>query len=192
MQRSNRHRPPERMIALAIQPAPAASDPRAPFGFGAFIITARGRNEASFECHMHGYGAGYPPHAMCERLQGLFTPETLALIYHQAEDFGSQARRSRDPSRAEIMKSIPRSGLRTAQLAAIPHHILKHAGGVGGLQLSSRYSTPLGRLGYLGAEAQAVWVYWLFRRCTPSVRRQLLSSYQAWQVIEKARPRVTA
>ena len=179
MQRSNRHRPPERMIALAIQPAPAASDPRAPFGFGAFIITARGRNEASFECHMHGYGAGYPPHAMCERLQGLFTPETLALIYHQAEDFGSQARRSRDPSRAEIMKSIPRSGLRTAQLAAIPHHILKHAGGVG-------------RLGYLGAEAQAVWVYWLFRRCTPSVRRQLLSSYQAWQVIENARRKVIA
>ena len=192
MQTSNRHRPPERMIALAIQPAPAASDPCVPFGFGAFIITVRGRHEASFECHEHGYGAGYPPYAMRERLQGLFTPEVLALIYHQAEGFGSRARRSRDPSRAEIMKSIPRSGLRTGQLAAVPHHLLQHAGGIAGLQLSSRHSTPLGRLGYLGAEAQAVWVYWLFRRCTPSVRRQLLSSYQAWQVIENARRKVIA
>lgn len=192
MHRYHRHRLPERMIALAIQPPPIASAPPAPFGFGAFVVTPRGRGEASFERHAHGYAAGYPPHAMRERLQSLFTPDTLALIYHQVEDDAGQPSRRGDLFDAGIMENIPRSGLRTSLLVALPHHVFQHAGAMAGVQLPGRHPTPLGRLGYLGAEAQAAWTYWLFRRCAPSLRRHLLASYEAWQAIEKAKRKVIA
>lgn len=192
MHRYHRRRLPERMIALAIQPPPLASDPPAPFGFGAFIVTPRVRGEAGFERHAQGYAAGYPPRALRERLQGLFTPDTLALIYHRAPGFEDQQATTRVPLQARMMDHIPRSGLRTSLLVALPHHVFRHAGAMAGVQLPGRHSTPLGRLGYLGAEAQTAWIYWLFRHCAPSLRRHLLASYEAWQAIEKAKRKATA
>ena len=80
MRYRNYSRFPERMVALSILPPPLALDRPAPFGFGAFIVTRRWRDEAEFASYAHGYGAGYEyDHASTEAFSGQnYFPDELA------------------------------------------------------------------------------------------------------------------
>lgn len=180
---------PPRMVVLSLLPPPRASESLHPFGFGAFIVTRHSRNEAQFVLRVQGYGAGYDPHRMRRDLRSLFTPDTRALIYAPAATHGlGGSYRPAIPSHA-ILDLVPRSGLLANAFAALPHDMLAHAAGLAELDAPARDPSPLQRLRHLGAEAQAVWVYWLFKSCTPRLRRDLLASHAAWRVIERVRGR---
>ena len=178
---------PERMVVLSLLPPPHAFAPLHSFGFGAFVIARRGHDEAKFSLHSHGYGAGYEPQRIRRDISALFTPETQAVIYMPAPMHirGQRIAEAQFPS--TFLDLVPRIGLLSNVFAVLPRDILAHAAGIAGLSLSAANPSPLQRIGQLGIEAQAAWVYWLFKSCSPHVRRRLLAGHTAWQAIERAR-----
>ena len=176
---------PTRMVALSLLPPPNRLARQAPFGFGAFVINPRSLGEASFALYTQGYGAGHVPAPMRDAIRSLFDPETMALICA--------------PSRAQIgqlasvpfpdtyLDLVPRTGLRRNIFAPVPRHLLASAGRVGGLELAEAEPTPLARLGQIGREAQAAWIFWLQAYCPVNQRRKLLASYLAWKQLQNAR-----
>jgi hypothetical protein len=178
------------MVALSILPPPPSHEPAGPFGFGAFVVTQRDPGEAAFELHAHGFGAGYSPHAMREMIRDLFTPETMALIYERAEDELDRVISDKKGREGELMlEFVSRSGLRTRVHAAIPYHLLLHAGRIGGVQLPSSDFSPLGRIGGVGAEAQSIWIHWLILHCSRELSRSLFASFMAWREVRRAQKR---
>lgn len=178
---------PERMVVLSILPPPHTFEPLRPFGFGAFVCARHGHAEAKFALHAQGYGAGYDPQRIGCDIRALFTPETQALIYmpDQLRARGHRIVKAQFPS--SFFDLVPRVGLLSNVFAVVPRDILVHSAAIGRLTLPSVAPSPLQRVGQLGSEAQAAWVYWLFKSCSPNLRRSLLVAHTAWQAIERAR-----
>ena len=177
MQRAIRRTMPTRMVALSLLPPPNPFAPKAPFGFGAFVIDPKCRGEASFALHMHGYGAGHDPAPMRDAIRALFDPDTMALIC--ALSLPPAGELAQVPFPDAYLDLVPRTGLRRNLFAPMPRHILASAGRVGGLDLPEFEPTPLARLGQIGCEAQAY--------CPVNYRRKLLASYLAWRQLQRAR-----
>ncbi|WP_422358189.1 hypothetical protein [Qipengyuania flava] len=180
---------PERMVVLSILLPPLRHEPLAPFGFGAFIITPRWRNDAAFISHAHGYGAGYEPHRMREDIGRLFTPDTTALIHTTAPPGLGEGQRQAARITGRLLDFIPRSGLARNLRAHIPHDQLAHAARIGGLDFSDSIPTAIQRLVRLRSETQAAWIFWLLASCPPPVRRNLLASYLAWRALDQVASR---
>lgn len=178
---------PDRMIVLSILPSPGPGQPRVPFGFGALIVEQAHRGEARFELHAHGFGAGYRTQALRERLQALFTPDTMAIILNPVREFRLATSPDRDMEADRVLEHVPRSGLRTHVRVSVPHHALRHAAGMSGVQIPSLLTSPLARLRRIDAEAQAVWVYYLFAQPASRARRRRFASFKAWQQLQRAR-----
>jgi len=178
---------PEHMVVLTLLRPPHAFEPLRPFGFGAFIIARHSQTDARFALHAQGYGAGYDPRRIRDDIRAVFTPETQALIYIPVPPHvrGRRIAKSQFPS--SFFDLVPRVGLLSNVFAVLPDDILAHSAGIAGLSLSGANPSPLQRVGQLGIEAQAAWVYWLFKSCSPNLRRSLLAGHSAWQAIERAR-----
>jgi len=145
---------PDRLIALSILPPPEPWQPPAPFGFGALIAEQTRPGEARFALHAHRFGAGYRPDALRERLQPLFTPDTMALAYYPVRENEPDADARRQARR--MLAHVPRSGLRSKICACLPHHTFRSAGNLVGVELPGQSPTPLSRLHRITAEAQAI------------------------------------
>jgi len=179
---------PERMVVLSILPPPLALDRQAPFGFGAFIITRRWRDEAEFASYAHGYGAGYDPRRMREDIGGLLEPESMALIHTNAPPFSRQSVRFALRMNDYHPRFIPRSGLIRNIHADIPRDELIHAGRIGNLKgVALATTTPLQRLRHIHHEAEAAWLWWLMAGCAPRLRRPLLAAHTAWRKLKAAK-----
>lgn len=178
---------PQRMVALSLLPPPAAFESPRPYGYGAFIVERRGANEAALRLRVHGYGARYDPARLREDIRALFTPETQALIYAPLPSDIRRHRPAKAPLPPVILDCVPRCGLRSNILVSLPHDLLAHAAGIACIKQPAREPSSLQRVGQLGNEAQAAWVYWLFKSCAPQRRRSLLASHAAWLAIERAR-----
>lgn len=176
---------PTRMVALSLLPPPNPFAPKAPFGFGAFVIDPKCRGEASFALHMHGYGAGHDPAPMRDAIRAFFDPDTMALICAPSRSPAGEL--AQVPFPDAYLDLVPRTGLRRNLFAPLPRHILASAGRVGGLDLPKAEPTPLARLGQIGCEAQAAWIFWLQAYCPVNYRRKLLASYLAWRQLQRAR-----
>lgn len=185
MQRTLRRTMPGRMVALSLLPTPKRLAQQAPFGFGAFVIAPRRHGEASFALHTHGYGAGHDPVPMRDTIRSLFDPETMALICAPSRPQIGQL--AAVPFPDAYLGLVPRTGLRRNIFAPVPRHLLASAGRVGGLDLPEAEPTPLARLGQIGREAQAAWIFWLQAYCPVNHRRKLLASYLAWKQLHDAR-----
>lgn len=177
---------PERMVVLSLQLPPLRHEPLAPFGFGAFIVIRRWRNEAAFASHAHGYGAGYEPRRMREDIGRLFTPDTTALIHTTAPAGSRQGQRQATRVTSSLLDFIPRSGLMRNIHVNIPHDQLVHASRIGGRELSGPNPSVIQRLVQLRTETQAAWIFWLLVSCPPPVRRSLLASYLSWRALDQA------
>jgi len=180
---------PERVIVLSLALPPLHHEPAAPFGFGAFIITRRWRNDAAFASHAHGYGAGYDPRRMRVDIGKLFTPETKALIHVPVPSHSPAGKFGQMPLPSRFLAHVPRSGLAANIHARIPHDQLVNAANIGGVEICGPSASPLQRMGRFGDEAQAVWIFWLLTSCSPHIRRDLLASFTAWRALERARRR---
>jgi len=178
---------PERMVSLSLLPPPNRSTAPAPFGYAALVVTRRARSEAAFTLHAHGYGAGYDPMRMRDDIRRLFTPDTKALIYAPAPPHQYVRDLAQISFPAVYLDLVPRSGLVSNIFATIPHDQLVDAANIGGLTLSGPNPTPLQRIALIGAEAQAAWIFWLFRSCAPRLRRDLLAGHAAWRLLDQAR-----
>lgn len=187
MQYRNYSRFPERMVALSIFPPPLALDPRAPFGFGAFIITRRWRDEAEFTSNAQGYGAGYDPERMRSHIETLFTPETTALIHIPATPFSRRHELAPMPYSSSYSRYVPRCGLRRNIHAVIPHDQLVHAARIGGISIHGPNPTAIQRIARLHTEAQAAWLFWVIAARPPRIRRSVLAGYMAWTKLQKAK-----
>jgi|JRYH01.1.fsa_nt_gb hypothetical protein len=180
---------PERMVVLSIQLPPQRFEPRKPFGFGAFTVARRWRDEAVFSSHAHGYGAGYDPDRMKEDIGKLFTPETTALIHTPAPS-EIRCRHAAIPLVSRHLAFIPRSGLVRNIRASITPDELVRAARIGSLEVAPPEArTPLQRLWHIRYEAEAAWLWWLLAGCGPRVRRNLFAAHAAWQGIRSARSR---
>jgi|TARA_R100000501_G_C2581107_1_gene84339 hypothetical protein len=182
---------PERMVVLSLLSPPNSYEPRAPFGYGALIVSRRWRGEAAFSSHAHGYGAGYDPQRMRDAIRKLFTPESKALIHVPAPPHAPKYVTERMPFPAEYLDYVPRSGLVANIHARIPHDQLVDAARIGGLEVYGSDPSPLQRIARIGTEAQAAWVCWMFGTCSPRMRRELLASHTAWRALERASGRLT-
>ncbi|MEW4448717.1 hypothetical protein [Qipengyuania sp. JC766] len=182
----------DRMIALSLLPPPALGQPPAPFGFGALVVEQIRRGEARFELHAHGFGAKYPPDALRERLQPLFTPDTLALILNPNCELRPIVGLDRNPEAGRLVEHVPKSGHRTHIRASVPYHLLTNAAAMANVRHPSRNPSPLARIRQLGAEAQAAWICYLFSRRASTERGRLLASFEAWRCLQKARRSVMA
>lgn len=180
---------PERMIVLSLLLPPLRHEPAAPFGFGAFIVTRRWRNDAAFASHAHGYGAGYDPRRMRIDIGKLFTPDTRALIHVPAPSHSPAGKLGHVSLPSLFLAYVPRSGLAANINARIPHDQLVNAANIGGLQIYGPSPTPLQRIAHIGDGAQAAWIFWLLTSCSPHIRRGLLASFTAWRALEQARRR---
>ncbi len=178
---------PDRMVVLTLLPPPHPFEPLRPFGFGALVIARYSRTEAQFSLRARGYGSGYEPKRIRRDIRTLFTPETKTLIYMPAPPNmrGKRIAEAQFPS--SFFDLVPRVGLLSNVFAVLPGDILAHSAGIAGLSLSGANPSPLQRVGQLGIEAQAAWVYWLFKSFSPNLRRSLLAGHSAWQAIERAR-----
>ena len=176
---------PTRMVALSLLPPPNRLVRQAPFGFGAFVIDPRSHGEASFALHAQGYGAGHEPAPMRDAIRNLFDPETMALICAPSRPQIGQVAAAPFPD--TYLDLVPRTGLRRNILAPVSRHLLASAGRVGGLDLPQAEPTPLARLGQIGREAQAAWIFWLQAYCPVNQSRKLLASYLAWKQLQDAR-----
>lgn len=185
MQRTIRRTMPTRMVALSLLPPPNSFAPKGPFGFGAFAIDPKCSGEASFALHMRGYGAGHDPAPMRDAIRTLFDPETMALICTLSRPPAGEHAHSPFPD--AYLDLVPRTGLRRNLFAPLPRHVLASAGRVGGLDLPEFEPTPLARLGQIGCEAQAAWIFWLQAYCPVNHRRKLLAGYLAWRQLQRAR-----
>tara|TARA_R100001129_G_scaffold136979_1_gene98336 strand:- start:120 stop:701 length:582 start_codon:yes stop_codon:yes gene_type:complete len=185
---------PDRMIALSLLPPPAAGQSPVPFGFGALVVEQTRRGEARFELHAHGFGANYRPEALRERLQPLFTPDTMTLIL----DPNCEHRpvvgldRNSNPDGDQMVENVPKSGYRTRVRVSVPNHLLRHAAAMASVRLPSRNSSPLARIRQLGIEAQAAWICYLFSQRASTERGRLLASFEAWRCLQKAKRPVIA
>lgn len=182
---------PERMVVLSILPPPHAFEPLRPFGFGAFVCARHGHSEAKFALHAQGYGAGYDPQRIRGDIRALFTPETQALICMPDQPHAREHQIAKAQFPSSFFDLVPSVGLLSNVLAVVPRDILAHSAAIGRLTLSSSAPSPLQRVGQLGSEAQAAWIYWLFKSCSPNLRRSLLAAHAAWQAIERARKLTT-
>ncbi|MEL7691479.1 hypothetical protein [Citromicrobium bathyomarinum] len=178
---------PEHMVALSLLPPPHAFEPLRPFGFGAFVITRLGPDEAKFSLHAHGYGAGYEPQRIRRDIRSLFTPETRSLICMPTPPHVHGQRFAEAQFPSTFLDLVPHVGLLSNVFAVLSRDILAHSAGIAGLSFSTANPSPLQRVGQLGIEAQAAWIYWLFKSCSSHVRRRLLAGHSAWQAIERAR-----
>ena len=185
MQRTIRSNLPTRMVALSLLPPPNSFAPKAPFGFGAFVIDPKCRGEANFALHMHGYGAGHDPAPMRDAIRALFDPDTMALSC--ALSLPPAGELAQVPFPDTYLDLVPRTGLRRNLFAPLPRHILASAGRVGGLDLPETEPTPLARLRQIGCEAQAAWIFWLQAYRPVNHRRKLLAGYLAWRQLQRAR-----
>ncbi|MEE4212533.1 MAG: hypothetical protein V2I43_25085 [Parvularcula sp.] len=183
---------PERMIALSLLPPPAPGQQSAPFGFGALVVEQTRRGEARFELHAHGFGANYRPEALRERLQPLFTPDTMTLILDPNCEHRPVVGLNRNPNADQLVEHVPKCGHRTHIRASAAYHLLCHAAAMTNLRLPSRNPSPLARIRQLGAEAQAAWICYLFSRRASTERGRLLASFEAWQCLQKVRRSVLA
>ena len=167
---------------------PLALDRPAPFGFGAFIITRRRRNEAEFDSYAHGYGAGYDACRMRKDSGRLLSPESVALIHTNAPPFSKQGVRFALRRNDHHRRFIPRSGLIRNIHADIPRDELVHAGRIGDLKgLVLATTTPLQRLRNIHHEAEAAWLWWVIACCAPRLRRHLLAAHTAWRKLKAAK-----
>ena len=182
----------DRMIALSLLPPPALGQPPAPFGFGALVVEQTRRGEALFELHAHGFGAGYRSEALRERLQPLFTPDTMTLILDPNCQHRPVVGLDRNPDADQLVEQVPKSGLRTQVQVSVPYHLLRNAAGMANVRLPSRNPSPLARIRQLGAEAQAAWICYLFSRRASTERGRVLASFEAWQCLQKVRRSVIA
>ncbi|WP_156787453.1 hypothetical protein [Erythrobacter sp. SD-21] len=180
---------PERVIVLSLALPPLHHEPAAPFGFGAFIVSRRWRNDAAFAAHAHGYGAGYDPRRMRVDIGKLFTPETKALIHIPAPSHSPAGKLGHMPLPSRFLAYVPRSGLAANIHARIPHDQLVNAANIGVVEICGPSASPLQRIGRIGDEAQAAWIFWLLTSCSPHIRRGLLASFTAWRALEQARRR---
>ncbi|PIW55393.1 MAG: hypothetical protein COW16_06115 [Sphingomonadales bacterium CG12_big_fil_rev_8_21_14_0_65_65_10] len=180
---------PERMVVLSLLLPPLPHEPLAPFGFGAFIIAPRWRNDAAFASHAHGYGAGCEPRRMREDIGRLFTPDTTAMIHTTAPPGLGEGQRQATPVTGRLLDFIPRSGLARNAHANIPNDQLAHAARIGGYELSGPNPSALQRLVRLRSETQAAWIFWLLATCPPPFRRNLLASYLAWRALDQSATR---
>lgn len=146
---------PERMVVLSLLPPLNSYEPRAPFGYGALIVTLRWRGEAAFPSHAHGYGAGYDPQRTREAIRKLFTPETKALIHLPTPPHAPKYVTKRVAFSAEYLDYVPRSGLVANVHARIPHDQLINVARIGGLGVYGSDPSPLQRIARIGTEAQA-------------------------------------
>ena len=178
---------PEHMVVLSLLRPPHVFEPLRPFGFGAFDVARHNYNEARFSLHSHGYGAGYNPERMRRDIRALFTSESQGLVYMPAPLHVRGRRMARAQFPPAFLDLVPRVGLLSNVFAVVPHDILAHSAGIAGLSLAGANPSPLQRVGQLGIEAQAAWVYWLFKSCSPNLRRSVLAGHSAWQAIERAR-----
>lgn len=185
MQRTFRRTMPTRMVALSLLPPPNPLAPKAPFGFGAFVIDPKCRGEASFALKMCGYGAGHDPAPMRDAIRALFDPETMALMCAPSDPSVGQF--ASVPFPDSYLDLVPRKGLRRNIFAPVSRHLLVMAGRVGGIDLIEAERTPLARLGQISREAQAAWIFWLQAYCPVNHRRKLLASYLAWRQLQRAR-----
>lgn len=191
MQNTNIRTIPDRMVVLSLLPPPSPYEGKRPFGYGAFIVSRRSPAEANFSLKVHGFAAGYDPGRIRRDIRSLFTPETRALIYAPTPQLlrsHELARLTFPPAHLDL---VPRSGLLSNIFVHLPHDILAHSARLAGVATPSPNPSPLQRISLLGDEAQAAWVYWLFKRCSPKLRRSLLASHAAWRMIEKAKSRLT-
>jgi hypothetical protein len=180
---------PRRIVALSLLPPPGRLSPPAPFGFGAFVIDVQGRGEATFDLHAHGYGARYDPRRIRCDIARLFTPDTRGLFYAPVPAHERTSDMSGKPFPCSLLDHLPRIGHATSYAVLIPHDILADAAGIGHLDIPPSKASPLQRIARIGAEAQAAWIYWLFKAVQPRLRRDLLASYHAWSLIEGVRRR---
>lgn len=185
MHRTFRCALPRRMVALSLLPPPSHGAPLAPFGFAGFVMERGCLGEAKFTLHAQGFAAGYDPARMRTGIRALFDPETTALICGPWRSVDAEL--STAPLPSSYLEFIPRIGLQHDIFAPAPRHLLATAGQVGGLDLPETEPTPLARLGRIGMEAQAAWIFWLQAYCPVNLRRKLLASYLAWQYLECAR-----
>lgn len=176
---------PARMVALSLLPPPNRLAPKAPFGFGAFVIDPRSQGEAGFALHAQGYGAGHDPAPMRDAIRSLFDPETMALICAPSRPHIGQL--ASVPFPDSYLDLVPRTGLRRNTFAPVPRHLLASVARVGGLDLPDAEPTALARLGQIDREAQAVWIFWFQAYCPVNHRRKLLASYLAWKQLQRAR-----
>lgn len=177
---------PERMVALSLLPPPNRFQPPAPYGYGALVVTWRGRGEAEFSSHAHGYGARYDPQRMRRDIGRLFTPETKALIHAPAPSHAPMYKLARMPFPSDYLDYVPRSGLADNIHAIVPYDQLMHSARIGGLELSGPTPSAIHRIVRIRTEAQAAWIFWLLASCSPRIRRNLLASYSAWRALERA------
>ena len=181
---------PARVMVLSLLLPPRAYDPLAPFGFGAFIVTRGLASEATFSTGSHGFGAGYDPLRMRERIANLLTPDTRTLI-HVGASQGARALESIEKTSARYLDFVPRVGLVTVTRMIIPRSGLMAAAGIGNIvQLPARTETPIQRLRYIGLEAETAWLWWLFAASSPARRRNLLAAYTAWSALQRAQARL--
>lgn len=176
---------PRRLVTLSLLPPPSCGAPLAPFGFAGFVMERACLGEARFTLHALGFASGYDPARMRGDIRALFDPETTALICGPWRSV--TAEHSTAPLPSSYRELIPRIGLRHDILAPVPRHLLATAGRVGGLDLPETEPSPLARLGQIGKEAQAAWIFWLQAYCPVNLRRKLLAGYLAWQYLEHAR-----
>lgn len=180
---------PARVMVLSLLLPPRAYEPPAPFGFGAFIVTRSLASEATFTTRSHGFGAGYDPLRMRERIADLLTPDTRTLIHVGASQRVS-APESIAKTSVRYLDFVPRVGLVTITRMIIPRGGLLAAAGIGNrVQLPASTETPIQRLRYIGLEAEAAWLWWLFAASSPARRRNLLAAYSAWSALQRAQVR---
>ena len=180
---------PARVMVLSLLLPPRAYDPPAPFGFGAFIVTRGLASEATFTTGSHGYGAGYDPLSMRERIGNLLTPDTRTLI-HVGGSQSVNALETIEKTSVRYLDFVPRVGLVTITRMIIPRSGLMAAAGIGNrVQLPAGTETPIQRLRYIGREAEAAWLWWLFAASSPARRRNLLAAYSAWSALQRAQAR---
>ncbi|RIV85181.1 hypothetical protein D2V07_12950 [Aurantiacibacter zhengii] len=178
---------PARVMVLSLLLPPRAYEPPAPFGFGAFIVTRDLMGGAKFTTNSHGYGAGYEPLRMRDRIGKLLTPDTKTLIYAAAPQDADQRGENLETAFVRDLDFVPRLGLITVTRMIIPHSEFVIAAGMGNMgQLPANMVTPIQRLRYVGLEAQAAWLWWLFATSSPMKRRSLLAAYRAWSALRRA------
>lgn len=178
---------PERMVVLSILPPPASHQPPRPFGWGSLTVTAGRRGHAEFSSISHGYGARYPADRMRRDLARLFHPDDAALIYLPVPALNHYDRNGRLAWPREHERMVPKTGSRNMSVIAIPHFAMSDAAAAAQVIVPPEFPTPLSRLLRISAEAHAVWVYWVYSRCSRRMRRDLLASFAAWQGLERVK-----
>ncbi len=178
---------PERMVVLSIQLPPQGFEPPAPFGFGAFIVTRRWREEAEFASYARGFGAGYDPQFMRKQIGKLLTPESSVMIYSPTKLHGENVNNRSGPLTARYLDFVPNLGTAMKNSVNIKHDELVKAARIGGIvQVPVALPSPLQRIQLIGTEAEAAWLWWLFGRFPSRLRLHLWAAHRAWRALQVA------